>query len=188
MTLALGNIARKYADDAEVGRFKKHLPGMFRAALEGTFKYWHEKYAKLHFSRAAYMRYPDEYRHHFKKNLEKFKKRYLRRIESGGQSTNPLVATGALKQAFLYGSYRFRGNSYRIVADWPHLPTYSYIDRSKNFSKAKAVTAVNAPEAETLAKVFDSLMAKQIKQFEKSRAGGGGFTPLRTYGAFSPAI
>ncbi len=174
----LGNVVgQKVAASANIAAFRSVLPSLIREAMENTFKYWFKKYAPKHFTRSAYNRYPDEYKLHFKINLEKFRKRYKRKLERNEQTIDPLVATGRLKQEFLAGSYTFGSQYETLKVKWPGLPQYAYKYHIGHFQKNKALTAVNSIEEDDLAKFFDNDLQKLIDKYEAKNKRG-----TRTFG------
>ncbi|MCK5127548.1 MAG: hypothetical protein KAR42_14930 [candidate division Zixibacteria bacterium] len=146
--------------------FRKKLPKAIRAALEKTFKYWHKTFAKHHFQRQAFSRYPDLYGKNFKKNLSE-KLKY--QISKGRNTEYPLVKTGRMLAAFARGTIIFTGSNYNLNANFKSLPPYAYKYRPNQTDKQKAMVVVNDAETVSLAKMFEKFLVIELAKIDPSQ-------------------
>jgi len=91
-------------DVKETGIFEKmereRALGVIKKAIKQALEYWHKKYASIHFTRGAYVRYPDVYK---------------KRKRKGGL---PLVITGALRDRILHaGRYKITGKRHSATVE-----------------------------------------------------------------------
>ena len=155
---AMGSIVSKHPE-AETKAFKKKLPKAIRAALEKTFKYWHKTFAKHHFKRQAFSRYPQEYGGNFKRMPSI---RLGKLVKLGKNTFDPLVKTGKLRNAFMHGSVMYTGNNFDLKANFKALPDYAYKYRPNQTKKYEALVAYNDAELTSLVKMFSKFFQIEI--------------------------
>jgi hypothetical protein len=186
-SLLMGAGTRNALGGADIRRVRRKLPKAIRAALERTFQYWLKKYAPTHFSRKAFAKYP-EYRKSYKLPFKRGQ-RYSRsksasprdhalailrwKIQAGKDTPSPLRASGALRAAFLHGSYKFTGGNEILNVTWPGLPVYSYKYRPGQIRKYVALTQASQDEYNAMIVVFEKFLAEEMAKIDP---------PSRSYG------
>jgi hypothetical protein len=176
---AIGRV--KQSGAWEVAAFRKKFPKMVEIALQKTFKFWLRNYAPRHFERQAFTKYPAEFADNWKKNPEgRRKKRLESSVRYGRDTDRPLVKTGALKQAFINGSFRFDRlpQSSGIRAVWLDLPKYAYMFKYKKgggttFKIQDALVAVADSELLVMGKVFEAYLQEEINREDPASRSKG---------------
>jgi len=131
-------------------KLSRALAATAQEALIDAVRYWHQRYARLHFTVYAYSRYGGR---------EKWV--YEPRRDRHGNLRRPLYRTGNLRRAFL-GNIRIAatgaGVRMKARATWTGLPRYTYYDKTRSgeptHKKYAELTITNRQEERDMADYF----------------------------------
>jgi hypothetical protein len=73
-----------------------------------------------------------------------------------------------MRQAFLYGSYRFTGSNENLTAKWTSLPYYSFPYRKNQTKKALAMVELNDKEVSNMTLKFENFLNAQLAKIDKT--------------------
>lgn len=129
-------------------RQKRKIDGFVKRAMSVMLHYWFTKYFKLHFSMAAFHRYPGIYA--VGKTVGRGGK------QQRGQNPQPLVESGEAL-AMAEDSFHVQGTA-KLMRAIMRLPWYVF--RHAHIDPRRELSFINRPEADKMAGVFrDTLVA-----------------------------
>ena len=147
-------------------QFIPHFPKHMKAALHVALKHWHHQYLPLHFSRAAYYRYPGVYaartRNYEKRKLRKFG--HSDPLRWSDEMMNAALigftdkSTATSKQAKARASFR---------TPKVNLKTYRKDGMLSPVNKSEELKATNKPEMEYLLKLIIESLVDAQEEFNK---------------------
>lgn len=162
---------------APLRKLRQTLPRATRTSLESTFRFWHARFAPLHFQRAAFARYAAKYADSAKRDLGGYQARHSRQIAKGQQTTDPLKASGRFERSFLSGGYRFGAGMKKLRVTFPGLPRHAYYrNRFSGFSVADAIQDIPESERQAMKKHYVATLNFQLKQSLARQKTFGRFT------------